>query len=239
MIAPYGLELVESCSGCAHRAGRLFCDLDDVALAALDALRFASAYPKGALLFVEGQTPRGVYLLCAGRVKLSTSASDAHTLITQIAEPGDLLGLSAVLAGAPYEVTAETLDSCYVNFIRREDFLLFLATHGNACLRAARQLSYDYHAALAQTRLLGLSHSAAAKFARFILDACAQQGQANGYGHSMKLTLTHEEIGQLIGASRETVTRLFSAFKHERLIQLKGATLIVRDEPALVLLANG
>jgi CRP/FNR family transcriptional regulator len=238
-VTPYGLELVENCAACAHRCNApLFCDLDDAALRALDAIRFATLYPKGALLFVEGQEPRGVYLLCAGQVKLSTTARDARVLITEIAETGAVLGLSAVLSGAPYEVTAETLESCHVNFIRRADFLRFLAAHGDACLRAAEQLSNNYRRAFEQVRLLGLSHSAAGKFARFLLEASARHGQQNGHGRTLKLTLTHEEIGQLIGASRETVTRLFSEFKQQQLIAVHGATLWLSNQPALEALAD-
>ena len=235
MVTPYGLELVDNCATCAHRDAARFCHLDVEALGALDALKFATLYPKGALLFVEGQEPRGVYVLCAGRVKLSTSARGARVLITEIAEPGAVLGLSAALAGTPYEVTAETLDHCQINFIRREEFLRFLATHSDAALRVARQLNSNYRAAFEQVRLLGLSQSAAGKLARFLLETYARHGQSNGHG--VKLTLTHKEIGQLIGASRETVTRLFTEFKHARLIEVRGATLHVNNRPALEALA--
>ena len=236
MVTPYGLELVDNCATCAHRDAERLCHLDAETLGALDAIRFATLYPRGALLFVEGQEPRGVYVLCAGRVKLSTSAPDARVLITQIAGPGEVLGLSAVLAGTPYEVTAETIDHCRINFIQRGDFVRFLAAHGDASLRAARQLNSNYRTAFEQARLLGLSRTAAGKLARFLLAACAKHGQSNGRG--VKLALTHEEIGQLIGASRETVTRLFSEFKHRRLIEVRGATLLVNNRPALEALAR-
>jgi CRP/FNR family transcriptional regulator len=105
-------------------------------------------------------------------------------------------------------------------------------------LRAAQQLSRNYSAALEQVRMLGLSHSAAGKFARFLLEV--EGGGRNGDVHAdrLKLALTHEEIGQLIGASRETVTRLFSEFKHEQIIEVKGTTLLLNDRRALEALAN-
>jgi CRP/FNR family transcriptional regulator, cyclic AMP receptor protein len=293
MQTPYGLKIVERCTACEQRAGRFFCDLSERALCEVDAIRFATVYPKGALLFVEGQPPRGVYLLCSGRVKLSTTSSDARVIITRIVEPGEILGLCSTLAGEPYEVTAETAEPCQVSFMRREDFLRFLAANSEASLRVAAQLSSNYRAALEQVRLLGLSHSAAGKFARFLLErsnrhdrtdssrqasgrADAQpngreaasgqgEGHTNGTGRAngralppaqiygagtqaacasaprpdrLTLTLTHEEIGQLIGASRETVTRLFSEFKSERLIQVKGSTLLLYNRHALEALAN-
>jgi CRP/FNR family transcriptional regulator len=233
MRSPYGLEIVESCVACKLRLDGMFCDLPLESLKAFEALKYSATFPKGAMLFVEGQSPRGVYIICSGRVKLSTSSSDGKTLITHIAQPGETLGLSATISNKPYEVTAETLDPCQINFIRREEFLNFLSERGDLCLRAAEHLSNNYHQALDQTRALGLSSSAASRLAGLILEWCAVSGKPSEQGISLKLTLTHEEIAQMIGLSRETVTRLFSDFKHERIIHMKGATLLVRDKAAL------
>jgi CRP/FNR family transcriptional regulator, cyclic AMP receptor protein len=250
MHSPYGLEIVERCEVCRQREGRSFCNLNEPALRAFDAVKFSTLYPKGALLFVEGQPARGVYVLCSGRVKLSASSGDARVIITRIVRAGEVLGLCAVLADAPYEVTAETLEPCQVNFVKREEFLRFLAAHGEASLHVAQQLGSNYRAALEQVRMLGLSNSAAGKLARFLLEVGADaahgaHGNGNGgggngkaHGERMTLALTHEEIGQLIGASRETVTRLFSEFKHEHFIEVKGTSLLLNDRRALEALAN-
>ena len=236
MRSPYGLEIVERCATCEQQAGSFFCNLPAEALRALDGVKFAAFYPKGALLFVEGQPARGVYLLCAGRVKLAATSADARVIITRIVERGEILGLCAALSGAPYEVTAETLEPCQVTYVRREDFQRLLAAHGEAALRAAEQLARNYRAALEQVRTLGLTHTSAAKLARFLLERSARPD--GHHAERLRLALTHEEIGQLIGASRETVTRLFSAFKHEQLIQVRGATLLLHDRPALEVLAS-
>ncbi len=97
MRAPYGLEIIESCLACPHREDRLFCNLPPPAVQKLAAITSAAAYPKGATLFVEGQSPRGVFILCTGRVKLSTSSADGKTLILRISEPGEVLGLPATV----------------------------------------------------------------------------------------------------------------------------------------------
>ncbi|MGA2459754.1 MAG: cyclic nucleotide-binding domain-containing protein, partial [Terriglobales bacterium] len=78
------------------------------------------------MLFVEGQLPRGVFVLCKGSVKLAISSPSGRTVMVKLAEPGEVLGLSATLSGKPYEVTAETIDPCQVNFVKRDDFLRFL-----------------------------------------------------------------------------------------------------------------
>ena len=232
MLSPYGLEIVESCLTCKLRADKIFCNLPQATVQALEAIKYTTAYPKGAVLFVEGQAPRGVFILCRGRVKLSICSSDGKTLILKIAEAGEVLGLSASVSGKPYELTAETLSPCQVNFVKREDFLRFLREHNDVCLRVAEQLSEKYNTACHEIRSLGLSHSAAEKLAKLLLEWSLKNGGAR-QPDRMKLTLTHEEIAQMIGTSRETVTRLFADFKKRQLIQLKGSTLVIRNRPAL------
>src|SRR5579864_7869296 len=210
MLSPYGLDIIESCMTCKVRAERLFCEISNPSLQAFEHIKYATAYPKGAVLFVEGQSPRGIFVLCKGRVKLSICSTDGKTLILKIAEPGEVLGLSASVSGKPYELTAETADPCQVNFVKREDFVRFLKEHADACLRVAEQLSEKYNTACREIRSLGLSHSAAEKLAKLLLEWSAKNGEAAKAEPRVKLALTHEEIAQMIGTSRETVTRLFA-----------------------------
>jgi len=232
MRAPYGLEIIESCLTCPYKQERLFCNLPAVAVQRLAEITASATYPKGATLFVEGQDARGVYVLCSGQVKLSTSALDGKTLIIKIAEPGDVLGLPAAISGKPYEVTAQVLMPTQANFIARSDFLNFLREHGDAALRVAQEMSQTYHSAFAEMRTIGLSHSAAEKLARFVLDWAASQKPEKD-SNRYRLTLTHEEIAQLIGATRETVTRLFADFKKKQLLLVKGSTLVLKDKAEL------
>lgn len=233
MNSSHGLTIIEDCLNCPVREDGFFCQLPPDTLKEFEALKYATIFPKGVMLFVEGQSPRGVFMLCSGRVKLSTCSADGKLIITEIAEAGQVLGLSATISGHPYEVTAETLEHCQVNFIKREDFQRFLGDDGRACLRAAEHLSSNYHNAHEQVRSLGLSHSAAEKMAKLLLDWCARTGKQSDRGINLKLTLTHEEISQIIGASRETVTRLLSEFKTRQIVYVKGSTLIVRNKAAL------
>jgi CRP/FNR family transcriptional regulator len=233
MRARVDLRIADSCTECDSRFNRLFCNLPIEALRNLDDIKYTTSFPKGAVLFFEGQSPRGVFVICRGRIKLSACSSEGKALITQIASEGDLIGLSATMAGKPYEVTAEALEPCTVNVVKRDDFLRFLAEHGEACLNVARHLGNDYHAAFQKACVLGLSSSASEKLARLLLDWIKRDGKPDQQGVQLKLTLTHEEIAQMISTSRETVTRLLSDFKNEHIIQIKGATLVIRDRQAL------
>ncbi len=238
VVSPYGLGVVESCLACKLQVDRCFRDLSTGTLQALEAIKFTSAYPAGAVLFVEGQAPRGVFVLCQGRVKLSFCSSDGKTLILKIAEPSEVLGLGATVSGKPYELTAETVGPCQVTFVKREDFLRCLREHSDLCFRVAEQLSGKYNDACHEIRSLGLSHSASEKLAKLLLEWSSRDPKSPKNSPRVNMTLTHEEIAQMIGTSRETVTRLFAELKKQQIVHTKGATLLIRNKAALELLAT-
>jgi CRP/FNR family cyclic AMP-dependent transcriptional regulator len=228
MRSPYGLNILDDCVACPVREEHLFCNLSRPALQKLNEIKSTAIYPKSAVLFIEGQRPRGVFILCAGKAKLSTSSSEGKTIITKISEAGDVLGLNATVSDRSYEVTAEMIEPGQANFIPRDALLQFLRENGEVAVRVAEQLSRNYYAAYEEIRTLGLTSSPAEKFAKLLLSW--EAGKANG---QIRLTLTHEEIAEMIGTTRETVSRLFSDFKKKQLLQIKGSSLTIRNKPAL------
>ena len=232
MRGPYGFEPNEKCETCSQRAAGFFCQLSPGALADLNAARSTSTYPDGAVLFLEKQDPRGVFVLCAGEVKLSISSSAGKTLILRIAKPGEILGLMAVLSDRPYEVTAETLRPCQVAFIRRDEFLGLLAKHPEMHQGVVAQFSSLYSGACEQLRTVGLSASAPEKLARLLLD-WSSDGKKTKEGTQVTLPLTHEEIAEFVGTTRETVTRTLSEFKTKSFVTLQGSTLVISNRTAL------
>src|ERR1700751_1621484 len=232
MSTPYGIQITENCLLCKLRQTGFFCELPKPSLEELEKVKYASAYPQGAVLFVEGQAPRGVYLICSGRVKLSTTSRDGKTLILRIPQSGEVLGLNATVSGKPYELTGETLQPCQLDFIRRDDFLRFLQHHSDACLNAAQHLSQNWQNAYEMIRSLGLSHSESEKLARLLLE-WASDGESTKEGIRIKISLTHEEIAQLIGTSRETVTGVLREFREKKFAHLRGSTLMITNRPGL------
>ena len=231
MRAPYGLNIIDNCMTCAFREEHLFCNLPAAVVQKLSDIKSTAVYPKAAMLFIEGQQPRGVFVLCAGKVKLSTSSSEGKTIITKLSDPGDVLGLNATVSNRPYEVTAEMVEPGQANFIARDAFLQFLRDNGEVAVRVAEQLSRNYYTAYEEIRTLGLTTSPAEKFAKLLLSWSADS-KANAKTSHVRMSLTHEEIAEMIGTTRETVSRLFSEFKKKQLLQVKGATLTL-NKPAL------
>lgn len=232
MNSPYGLPCVENCLTCHLRSENFFCALPKESLDVFNQIKHAAIYPEHAVIFLEGQVPRGIFMLCQGRAKLSTTARDGKTFILRIAKAGEVLGLHATVTGRPYELTVETMQPCQLNFVSREDFLRFLNKHGDACLHAAQHISRDYQDACNVVRSVGLSHSISERLARFLLESSAEGRAPNGVLRT-KLALTHEDIAQLIGTSRESITRTLSEFRKMDIVELKGSTLIIRNKAAL------
>jgi CRP/FNR family cyclic AMP-dependent transcriptional regulator len=232
MHGPYGFEPSESCKTCSLRSSGFFCELQPAALADFNAVRSTATFPDGAILFLEKQDPRGIFVICAGQVKLSISSSAGKTLILRIAKAGEILGLMAVLQNIPYEVTAEALHPCQVAFIRRSDFMQLLPKHPEMYQGMIRQFTALYGGACEQLRTIGLSASAPERLARLILD-WSNDGKQSKAGTQVRVPLTHEEIAEFVGTTRETVTRTLSDFKTKNLVTLQGSTLTISNRAAL------
>ena len=140
--------------------------------------------------------------------------------------------MNATVLNEPYELTVETMQPCQFNFIKRGEFLQFLKEHGDACLHAAEHISHDCGQAYQMIRSIGLSHTVSERLARLLLESAADAEPSNGVVR-VKLPLTHEEISQLVGTSRETVTRTLAEFRKSHVAELKGSTLIIRNKAAL------
>jgi CRP/FNR family transcriptional regulator, cyclic AMP receptor protein len=209
-----------------------FCDLSQAVADIVENEALTTSYPTGAVLFAEGQSPRGVFLVRRGRVKLSICGSDGRTLILRIVDAGSPLGIAAVVSGRQYEATAETQEPCEISFLRHRDLLRLMRLHGELALWVTQHISRDYASTCREIRDLMLSDSASEKLARLMVGWLDQNVKSRN-PTQVKLALTHEEIGQMIGSSRETVSRLFAGFKKQRLIQQSGSTLVIPNRVAL------
>jgi CRP/FNR family cyclic AMP-dependent transcriptional regulator len=233
--APYGIEIVEDCAQCKLTNPSFFCGFSQPVLQALNQASHKSTLPSGAILFVEGQSPRGTFILCTGKVNLSTTSREGKILILKTAEAGEALGLSASISGMGYETTAETATPCQLNFVDRKHLLELMEQHPEVGVRSAQSLSRDFQNAYRDIHDLVLTRSSAGKLARLLL---SRSPTKNADAEIRILSsMTHEEIAQRIGSSRETVTRLLSDLKRKHLIRLDGPTMVIRNRTALEAMA--
>ena len=208
------------------------------AIPGIDRVSRSRIYSRGAVVFHEGNIARGVYVLSSGRAKVSISSADGKKLIIRIARPGDVLGLYAGLTGRPFEATAEMVEGGRIDFISRTDLLNLMGRQQSFSSDLVEMFSRQFSEFVDTTRMLLLSQSALEKLARLIVRWGRDFGERTGEGIRVQILLTQEEIAQIIGASRETVTRLFSTLKRDKIISVKRDALWIRDSEALASLAQ-
>lgn len=217
----------------AYRKGEFFRQLSPAALADLDTFILPSAYPAHVTIFAETQPATGIYVVLEGEVRLSINSQDGRRLSFRIARAGEVLGLSSAVSGKDYEMTAETLYPAKLAHVSQQDFLRFLSRHPEVYQTVAREMIRTFNTACEQLRMVGLSSSAPERLARLLLGWSETSDKTEAGAARCRLSLTHEEIGEFIGASRETVTRTLSVFKHRRLVSQHGCTLEITNRNAL------
>jgi len=221
-----------------YRQSEFFSALSAAAQADLEKMLVPVAHPGNKVLFSETQPSNGVLVVIEGEVRLSINSTDGRRLSLRIVGAGEVLGLSSTLSGNPYEMTADTLYPAKIAHIARQDFLNFLARHSEVYAVVTREVGRNYNLACEQLRMVGLSTSVPERLACLLL-RWSDSGHKPETAARCKLSLTHEEIGEFIGASRETVTRTLSVFKNRRLVAQHGCTITIPSRVALESYARG
>jgi CRP/FNR family cyclic AMP-dependent transcriptional regulator len=193
--------------------------------------------PATRILICEGEEPSRILFLLEGAVNISMTSSDGRRLFLGVAGAGETLGLASAISGNGSEIQAEARYPCRIASLQRKDFLEFLLHHPAASQNACRELCLHYTGACERLRILGLTTSATSRLAYLLLEWC-KAGQQTSAGIQIRCALTHGEIGDYIGASRETVTRTLTDFRSHDLMSSRGTTLIVTSRSALAVYAG-
>jgi len=213
--------------------------LDRRCLARVKASALGAFYKNGTVLFAEEHRPDGVYVVLEGRAKLSVSSRNGKSLALGFFGPGTVLGLEGAILGWPYMATAETVGPAKAAFMTRRDLLKHLGRSEEAALETAELVSETCYFLLSRIRANELSESAQEKLVRFLLLLEVHPGRPGPDGETrLKLDLSQEAIGQMIGTSRETVARLLSRLKKRGVLDWGRSKIIIRDRGALEKLAE-
>jgi CRP/FNR family transcriptional regulator, cyclic AMP receptor protein len=236
MLGARQLQIVENCHKGSYRPIKKLSNFCPELINRLAAYAVPIFHRKGAFLFAEGRPSRGIFIVYSGRVKLFTSAANGKTCILRFAAPEEILGLAGTLLGQPYEMWAEATQPTQTGFVESRELVNVMRHSGEVSMQLAMVCGESYISAITRVRLMGHSRCVRQKLALFLLDWC----KGNRPFHeeaTARLTLTHEEIAQVIGTSRETVTRLLSGFKKKGLIRWNDCNLVLNDTAALQHLA--
>jgi CRP/FNR family cyclic AMP-dependent transcriptional regulator len=220
-----------------RRAGEFFKGLSQEAVDEFESLAAHFCCPAATVLLKEGQDPFSVMFVFDGEVNLRMAACSGRRFILGIAGPGEILGLTSAISGVPSGIEAETRRLCSIASLKRQEFLDFLMRHPTACQNVTRELSQQHTRICERLRIVSLTSSAHGRLAQLLLEWCVG-GRQTVSGTEIRFLLTHVEIGECIGASRETVTRTLTDFKQRNLVELKGSILTVLNQDALAVYAG-
>ena len=187
------------------------------------------SYPKGVTLFREGESPQGLFVVCWGRVKLFVSGSNGRSVISKIAGSGDALGLSDLLLEQPYAMSAETLEPVQVKFLFHGELMGLMQTHGEIGRHTAKYLSRNLRSSHQQLVRIAITQNPQSKLIDLLFDLAGGAGLTLTNGSRFYLPLTHQQIGDLLGITRETVCRLLGELRKAELIQVKGTSVNLQD----------
>ncbi|MBI2343593.1 MAG: Crp/Fnr family transcriptional regulator [Deltaproteobacteria bacterium] len=225
------------CDTCTSRGSGAFCELSEKHLCELDRAKTTNRYHPHQVIFYEGNHPFGVYCVSSGKVKIYKSDLDGHQDIVRIAGPGDLLGYRCILAGEAYMATAETLDEAEICFLDRKTFLHIVETHPVTALKIMQSLAKDLREA--EDHVSRVVHrSVRERLAELFLIFQTKYGVKSERGVRLNLELTRAEWAELIGTTQESVIRLMSEFRQEKLIGVEGRLITLFDLSRLATVAN-
>ena len=209
--------------------GKFFKGMSAESRAAFVALAFHFQCPGATVLISEEDEPSNLLILLDGKVKISMNSFDGRRFLLGVAGAGDILGLTSVVSGIRSEIRAEAMYPCTFASLRRQDFLMRNpATWQNV----GRELGLHCAQTCERLRLFGLTSSTKSRLASLLLEWC-RDGCQTASGIQAWCVLTHEEIGECIGTSRETVTRNLMDFKNRGLAELHGTVLSIPSRMAL------
>lgn len=211
-------------------------------LSAIDALNIRnldSLHRRGKVLYAEGEPARGIYILRTGRAAVSISSSEGRVVILRMAHAGDVLGLNATLRNSTYEATVKTFQPSRVNFISRAELLEMVDNSNAGAAAVIKLLSRELAQLTNRARSLLLPQTARARLAQLLLQWSNEPPKNNSRSRVIDKVFTHEEVAQMIGSSRETVTRLLAGLSRGEIIRITSDNILIRDRAALEEIARG
>lgn len=197
--------------------------------------RTRASYDRQQELYAQGQTPRSVLMLLEGTVKLSVYSPQGRTFCLGFCGPQEFLGIAAAILRKRYETSAEAVVRTKAIVAPREAFLHLLQENAHLSFEAASLLSQERFHLLNGMGRIALSESARQRLAEFLLTQCRDEGAGANFRASR---VTGETVAQMVGLSRETVSRLLSDFRKQGVVDVTRSMLTVRDWTGLRRLAG-
>ena len=222
---------------CCGECSWLFSGLGSETLETIRQMSRSLQYPKGEVIFQEGEPAFGLYIICKGKVKLAKHSLRGKKQILKLLGPGEVLGEKTLFDREVYTAYAETLEETTLHFIEREPFIAFLRGHPEVALKFIEKLARELKAF--QDKLMEASYEGSLeRLARLLLLMGKQYGVQTEKGLDIGMELSRQELAELSGVATETAIRMLSRLKDRGLIALEGSKIYIVDREGLSKLAE-
>lgn len=210
----------------------MFFDLAEEDLQMLSEIILTRKYRKGMIIFMEGEPGDGLYFIKSGRVKISKMTDDGREQILHFLQQGDIFAEVTLFDGGSFPATAEVLEDALIGIIRNQDINRLVKNYPDLAIRLLQIMSKKLRRAQMQVRDLALKDTYA-RAVGMLYKLAKEYGEPCGEGIRITISLSRQELANSIGTSRETVTRILSDLKKNKIIDLDKQEIIVLNEKKL------
>ncbi len=183
-------------------------------------------------LYVPGDPSSNVYVLKRGRVKIANTDASGKEITFEILEPGEVFGELEALDGVPRATAAEALDDALICAIPRAAFTQYLATHPAVTVELTKLIGLRLRKIQSRVEDL-VFRDVPARLAHLLVELAKSDGVAAEQGVVLTARLTHQDMANLIGCSRETVSATLGQFRDEGFIRMTGRTMMIVNQAGL------
>ncbi len=210
----------------------LFSTLSDSEFKSLEHVFVVRSYTENQVIFMEEETGKYMYIVLAGKVKITKSSQGGKETILSIHQPGDFFGEMALIDGKTSPATVSAMEDCRIATISGHDFHTLLMKND----KIVRQMILVLCSRLRQVwaHVQSLSYNTAdARIKAVILQLSQKHGVADSRGIIINLKITHQELAEMVGTSRETVTRTLARLQKKGVLLMDRRRIVVLEPRAL------
>lgn len=211
----------------------LFAHLEQEDLERIQAITSERHYGKGRIIFMEGEPGEALFLLKEGKIKLTRQTEDGREHILHLVNAGEVFAEVVLFDSGGYPATAETMEDCRIGIIKNRDLEGIIAGDARIALAMLRIMAVRLRAA--QEKVMGLAlYDAARRVVTTLLRLAEEHGITEPEGVRINLPITNQELANLAGTSRETVSRILSDLRRRDIVTISRQQIVIRDRRGLL-----
>jgi CRP/FNR family transcriptional regulator, polysaccharide utilization system transcription regulator len=221
-----------NCEECPVHRKSIFRSLDECDMLDLSLKKTCYFYRKGQMIFYEGKGALGIYCVNQGKIKVFKLGQEGKEQIIRVVLPGEVMGLRSVVSGRPYSASATALDDSVCCFISKRKFFQFTIKYPEISQRIMILLSQLLDGA--ENKITSLAQKSVRERLAETLLSLDEVFKNEKCNDGSVITLSREDLANLVGTATETVIRLLSEFKHDDLVEIRGRKIKVLNRKELL-----